>query len=75
RPLDPRRHLRSMRADGVRWVVVGGVVTDRVLRAAEHYPREAAFYRDVGRLRPVYSTPDDDDRRSRPWLRVYRIYP
>lgn len=75
RPFDPRRDLARLRAEGVRWLVVGGVVTDRVLAAASEYPREAAFYRDVGRLTPAYATRADADRRPRPWLEVHRIYP
>ena len=55
--------------------MLGGSVADRVLAAADDYPREAAFYGAAARLRPAYATPDDDGRRSRPWLRVYRIYP
>lgn len=73
RPFDPRRRLSSLRADGVRWLVVGGVVTDRVRRAAEHYPREAAFYRSLERLTPAFSTRREPGRRERPWLRVYRL--
>ncbi len=73
RPFDPRRDLSMLRAEGVRWVLIGGVVTDRVLRAATHYPREAAFYRSLERLRPSYVTPSRPDRRDRPWVRVFRI--
>ena len=75
RAFDPDRDLERLRARGIRWLVLGGSVADRVLAAAEDYPREAAFYRAAARLRPAYATPDDDGRRSRPWLRVYRIYP
>jgi hypothetical protein len=73
RPADPRRRLSSLRANGVRWLVVGGVVTDRVVRAAEHYPREAAFYQSLERLTPAFSTTTEPGRRERPWLRVYRL--
>lgn len=75
RPFDRRRSLEALRADGVRWLVVGGSVTDRVLAAADHYPREARFYRSLERLSPAYATPPATGRRERPWLRVYRIYP
>ncbi len=75
RPFDPRRSLDALRRDGVRWLVVGGSVTDRVLAAADRYPREARFYRSLDRLSPAYATPSQPGRRSRPWLRVYRIYP
>jgi hypothetical protein len=75
RPFDPRRSLDMLRRDGVRWLVVGGSVTDRVLAAADGYPREARFYRSLDRLSPAYATSSEPGRRSRPWLRVYRIYP
>ena len=42
-------------------------------RAAEHYPRESAFYRSLEAVRPrVLSAPAG--RLGRPWVRVYRIY-
>ena len=75
RPFDRRRSLPVLRAEGVRWVVVSGVVTDRVLAAASRYPRETAFYRSLERLRPAFATRAEPGRRARPWLRVYRIYP
>jgi Glycosyltransferase family 87 len=75
RGFDPRRDLGVLRDDDVRWVVVGGSVTDRVLAAASHYPREARFYRTLERMEPAYATPAQQGRRARPWLRVYRIYP
>ncbi len=74
RPFDPHRNLDVLRADGVRWLVIGGSVADRVLAASSHYPREVRFYREVERLRPAYATPSRKGR-ARPWLRVYRIYP
>ena len=75
RRFDVDRDLERLRARGVQWLVVGGSVADRVLDAASHYPREARFYRDVARLKPAFATGDDAERRPRPWLRVYRIYP
>jgi len=73
RPFDARRNLAVLRADGARWLVVSGAVTDRVLAAADSYPREAAFYRSLERLTPAYATPAQPGRRDRPWLRVYRL--
>jgi hypothetical protein len=73
RTVDTRRDLDRLRAEGVRWIVVGGLVTDRVLRAAEEYPHEAAFYRSLERRRPAFATRPQPGRRERPWLRVYRI--
>ena len=75
RPFDRRRNLATLRADGVRWIVVGGSVADRVLAAGSHYPREARFYRRLEGLTPAYETHTEPGRRPRPWLRVYRIYP
>ena len=75
RGFDRRRSVDALRRDGVRWLVVGGGVTDRVLEAADRYPHEARFYRSLGRLSPAYATPAKPGRRPRPWLRVYRIYP
>lgn len=75
RPFDRRRSLATLHAEGVRWLVVGGSVTDRVLAAADRYPREARFYRSLERMSPAYATPSEPESRSRPWLRVYRIYP
>jgi hypothetical protein len=73
RPFDARRDLERLRAAGVRWLVVGGLVTDRVLAAEDEYPREAAFYRSLERLTPAYATRSQPGRRPRPWLRVFRI--
>jgi 4-amino-4-deoxy-L-arabinose transferase-like glycosyltransferase len=75
RLFDARRNLAVLGADGVRWLVVGGSVTDRVLAASSAYPGEARFYRELARMRPAYTTPGQPGRRERPWLRVYRIYP
>lgn len=75
RPFDARRNVGVLRADGVRWLVIGGSVADRVLAAADRYPREARFYRALERMRPAYATRPVEGRRPRPWLRVYRVYP
>ena len=75
RAFDPRRDVGVLRRDGFGWLVVGNGVADRVLAAADRYPREARFYRQLARLRPAFeagSTGSDDDTR---WVRVYRIYP
>ena len=73
RPFDARRSLAALRAQGARWLVVSGAVTDRVLAAADDYPREAGFYRSLETLTPAYAVAASS--RGRPWLRVYRIYP
>jgi 4-amino-4-deoxy-L-arabinose transferase-like glycosyltransferase len=73
RQSDPRRDLDVLRARGVRWLVVGGSVTDRVLAASGDYPREARFYRSLDDSAPAFAV--GPSGRDRPWLRVYRIYP
>ena len=70
RLFDPRRDVETLQAQGVRWLVVGGSVTDRVLAADEHYPARRASTGGSAILRPAYATPVSD---RRPWLRVYRI--
>ena len=47
RPSDPERDLARLRREGVKWVIVSGDVTDRVLAARDHYPREVAFYEQL----------------------------
>ena len=56
RQFDPRRSLAVLRSGGVRWLVVGESVADRVLAAPADYPREARFYQALERLRPAYAT-------------------
>jgi hypothetical protein len=70
---DPRRDVEELRERRVRYVVVSGAVADRVLAAAEEYPREAAFYRDLERsARRLYRN-DPDGGDSGPWVAVYRL--
>jgi 4-amino-4-deoxy-L-arabinose transferase-like glycosyltransferase len=66
RPHDPNRDVARLRAQGVRYVVLTGAVEDRVLAAAERYPREAAFVRSLPR--PIYRT-----RSGEPWTAVYSL--
>jgi len=75
RHFDIDRDLERLRASRVRWLVVGGSVTDRVLAATRDYPREARFYRSLGSLTPAFAVKGRQGREPRPWLRIYRIYP
>lgn len=71
-PADPNRDVARLRARGVRYVVVTGAIEDRVLDAAEDYPRETAFYRDLRRRERVYPV-RPDGRLGGPWVEIYRL--
>ena len=73
REFDENRNLARLRREGVRYVIVTGSVTDRVLAARDHYPREASFY-DALRLRTrlVYHL-DPGNGRAGPWVSIYRL--
>jgi 4-amino-4-deoxy-L-arabinose transferase-like glycosyltransferase len=72
RPPDPRRSLARV---GTEYVLVTGAVADRVLRAAERYPQEARFYRELhDRARLVYAL-EPGGARAGPWIRVYHVSP
>jgi 4-amino-4-deoxy-L-arabinose transferase-like glycosyltransferase len=74
RPSDPRRDLERLRREGVQWVVISGAVTDRVLAAADRYPRESLFYEQLGHeLQPAYSVVPEGSGLAGPWVRVYRL--
>lgn len=75
RPFDPRRDLAALRRAGIDWLVVGDGVTDRVLAAASHYPREARFYRSLDGLEPAFEASTPGAQGAERWVRVYRIYP
>lgn len=64
---DPNRNVARLRARGVRYVVLTGAVEDRVLAAADRYPREAAFARSL--RKPVYRTAAGE-----PWVAVFALY-
>jgi hypothetical protein len=56
-----------------RFALVSGAVADRVLRARDRYPREAALYRALDtRARRVFRV-DRGDGRSGPWVAVYAL--
>jgi 4-amino-4-deoxy-L-arabinose transferase-like glycosyltransferase len=73
RRFDPNRDLRRLERDGVRYVLVTGIVADRVLAARSSYPREARFYDDLSRetLREYYVQPGGD--LAGPWVALYRL--
>ena len=56
RPADPERDVEGLRRQGVKWVIISGAVTDRVLAAPDRYPREAVFYEQLGHdLQPAFA--------------------
>ncbi len=74
RPSDPERDLVRLRRQGVKWVIVSGAVTDRVLAVPDTYPREALFYARLGHtLEPAFGVFPDEPGLAGPWVRVYRL--
>jgi 4-amino-4-deoxy-L-arabinose transferase-like glycosyltransferase len=72
RPTDPNRNLVRLRALGIDYVLVTGVVTDRVLRARADYPFESRFYEELAR-RPALVDVEPGHGLAGPWVRLYRI--
>lgn len=73
RPFDERRSLPALRAAGVRWVLVSGAVTDRVLARRDLYPREARFYDALARLPAAFAASGEQPGLAGPWVRVHRL--
>ena len=73
RPADADRDVARLRADGIDYVLVSGVVADRVLAARAEYPRETEFYDELraGTKRLYYLEPSDEF--GGPWIAVYRL--
>ena len=58
----------------MKWVILSGSVTDRVLAAPDRYPREALFYERLGHgSEPAFAVSPDEPGLAGPWVRVYRI--
>ena len=73
RGCDPNRDVARLRKEGIRYVVVTGSVTDRVLAARSDYPREASFYDALEReTRRVFHL-EPGDGRAGPWVSIYRL--
>lgn len=73
RPFDPNRNIARLRRDGVRYVIVTGSVTDRVLAARSSYPREAAFYDALRERTPRVYHLDPGGDRAGPWVSIFRL--
>ena len=68
------RDLARLRREGVKWVIVSGDVTDRVLAARDRYPREAQFYDELQRSpKPAFVVLPAEPGLAGPWVRVYRL--
>jgi hypothetical protein len=75
RSFDPNRDVRRLERQGVGYVLVTGVVADRVLAARSNYPQEARFYDDLAaRTKREYYTRAGGGL-SGPWVAVYRLSP
>jgi 4-amino-4-deoxy-L-arabinose transferase-like glycosyltransferase len=69
---DPRRSLARVGTD---YVLITGAVADRVLRAADSYPREVRFYHELqDRAALVYAL-EPGGALTGPWIRVYHVSP
>jgi hypothetical protein len=73
RPFDPNRDVARLRREGIRYVIVTGSVTDRVLAARSDYPRDAAFYDALRRRTRLVYHLDPGDGRAGPWVSIYRL--
>jgi 4-amino-4-deoxy-L-arabinose transferase-like glycosyltransferase len=71
-PRDPNRDVDRLRDQGIGYVVVTGEVEERVLAAADDYPRETRFYSDLRRLERVYSV-HPHRKLAGPWVEIYRL--
>jgi 4-amino-4-deoxy-L-arabinose transferase-like glycosyltransferase len=69
---DPHRSLAHVGTD---YVLVTGAVADRVLRAADSYPQEARFYRELQDRAALVYRLDAGGALTGPWIRVYHVSP
>ena len=73
RQFDENRNVSRLRREGIRYVIITGSVTDRVLAARSSYPRDAAFYDALAaRARLVYHL-EPGGERAGPWVSIYRL--
>ena len=73
RQADPNRDVDRLRRQGVDYVLVSGAVTDRVLAAAEHYPREAAFYAELEAATRRVLVVRPGGEVAGPWVALYKL--
>lgn len=73
RRFDPNRDVHRLQRDGVRYVLVTGVVADRVLAARSSYPAEARFYDDLAHETHREYYVQAGGGLAGPWVAVYRL--
>ncbi len=73
RPFDSNRDVERLRARGVDYVLVTGAVADRVLAAADRYPREAAFYGELESASERVLLVSPGGELGGPWVALYRL--
>ena len=73
RAFDPNRDLDRLRAGGADYVLVTGAVADRVLDAADRYPREAAFYAELESATERVLLVSPGGELGGPWVALYRL--
>ena len=73
REFDPNRDLDRLRASGADYVLVTGAVADRVLDAADRYPREAAFYAVLESETERVLLVSPGGELGGPWVALYRL--
>ena len=60
----------------MKWVIVSGAVTDRVLAAPDNYPQETRFYEQLGHgPKPAFAVFPSQPGLAGPWVRVYPLPP
>ena len=73
RAFDPERNVARLRRQDIRYVIVTGSVTDRVLAARSDYPREASFYDALRTRTKLIFHLEPGDGRAGPWVSIYRL--
>lgn len=69
----PQRSLRWLRCRRVEYVIVSSAVRDRVMAAAQHYPRLVSFYRSLDRSAELVRVFEPRPGERGPRLTVYRL--
>jgi 4-amino-4-deoxy-L-arabinose transferase-like glycosyltransferase len=73
REFDRNRDIARLEGMSVRYVIVSGAITDRVLAARKDYPRESRFYDNLRtKARRLYYVRPGGDLAG-PWVAVYRL--